>query len=112
MSATSGKSSYVYGFENGRANLKDLGYWCDADAIEPVTPIPAPLPVPGPAYTEYVVKAGYNANVRYGPSTSYGVAYIAYANSTVRVMDYNAQTNGYTQLVDGNWITAAFIVKK
>jgi hypothetical protein len=98
----------VYDFYNRRQPL-DVSVF-NADFINNLgnsAPPPPPPPPPDPGFTLYFVLS-WQLNVRTGPGAGYGIAYTVKQNTVLKVTSAPI-VNGYTRLVDGNWVYAAYL---
>ncbi|GGK76719.1 transglycosylase family protein [Ornithinimicrobium pekingense] len=98
---------------NGWLKLSDGRGWISGTIVAPVsgtpTPAPAPAPAPQPPAESgtYTVTAAAGANIRSGPSTSYGVVGGA-AHGTK--LAGQISTNGWLKLSDGRgWISGTIV---
>ncbi|AXH97369.1 transglycosylase family protein [Ornithinimicrobium avium] len=93
----------------GWVRLSDGRGWISAATLTAQDPAPAPQPAPDPPATSgtFVVTATAGANIRSGPSTSYGV--VGAAAHGTRVSG-QISTNGWLKLSDGRgWISGAIV---
>ena len=98
---------------NGWLKLSNGKGWISGTIVAPAsggsTPAPAPAPAPAPPAASgiYTVTATAGANIRSGPSTSYGVVGGAAYNTKV---SGEISTNGWLKLSNGRgWISGTIV---
>jgi hypothetical protein len=91
----------------GRRMPADVNVFFPTFVSGGVQPLPPP-PTPAPAHVDYIVVPGA-IYVRKGPATTFAIVRYAVKNEILHVI--GNPTNGYVQMIDGNWVYAVYIIK-